>query len=186
VYSALYVHIFPTNSPQIGHWTLDNAENNATFMQELGDLLEDRGITYDSTDSRIMCFPHIINICVQHVIEKSTDINLIDIDFDDTVLIPQGSSDQNPQTFEKAVARDPIALSRNIVTGIQSSGKRRNCFEDVIKNNIGKPWCKVDDEDIKPKQLLRDVRTCWDSVYQMIRRVWEMRPVCNYHLLSVQ
>jgi hypothetical protein len=61
----------------VGHWTLDNASVNAVFMKELAKLLQDRGVDFDAVDNRIMCFPHIINICSTHVI-KSFHTNSVD------------------------------------------------------------------------------------------------------------
>jgi hypothetical protein len=64
---------------QVGHWTLDNAANNGTFMEELERLLHQRDINFDHMDRRIMCFPHVINICCQHILTKFTNVNLVDI-----------------------------------------------------------------------------------------------------------
>ena len=47
---------------QGGHWTLDNASNNGTFMIEFGNLLRARDINFDPIDRQVMCFPHIINM----------------------------------------------------------------------------------------------------------------------------
>ena len=64
---------------QIGHITLDNAENNATAMQELQKLLDSHGIKFDHLDNRIRCYPHIINICVSHIIASAS--KLFEADF---------------------------------------------------------------------------------------------------------
>jgi hypothetical protein len=45
-------------------------------MEELAKLLQSCDIDFDPLDCRIMCFPHIINICVQHVIANFTNIEL--------------------------------------------------------------------------------------------------------------
>ncbi len=36
---------------------------------------------------------------------------------------------------------------------------------------------------LKELQLLRDVRTRWDSIFLMLNRLREMRPVCCHHLV---
>jgi hypothetical protein len=39
------------------------------MMQELQKLFKDREInSFDAKDNKIMCFPHVINIAVQHVL----------------------------------------------------------------------------------------------------------------------
>jgi hypothetical protein len=51
-----------------------------------------------------------------------------------------------------------------------------------IGNDNG--WFKVNGKVITMphKQLLRDVRTRWDSTYLMLRRFIEMRPVFSYYI----
>jgi hypothetical protein len=60
----------------VGHFTLDNASNNGSMMTELTKLLNAKKIPFDGVDKRIMCFPHVINICCQHVITQFTNIEL--------------------------------------------------------------------------------------------------------------
>ncbi|KIM84074.1 hypothetical protein PILCRDRAFT_68420, partial [Piloderma croceum F 1598] len=95
----------------VGHWTLDNAANNGTFMVELAELLHAQDIPFDAEDRRIMCFPHIVNICCQHAIKKFMDITLTD-DPEQAPVVPPPN---RRQSFVEAVQRDPIALGRNIV-----------------------------------------------------------------------
>lgn len=50
---------------------MDNAKNNDTFIKSLEDLLKARvDMVYDSSQHRIMCFPHIVHICVTHVVKQ--------------------------------------------------------------------------------------------------------------------
>jgi hypothetical protein len=152
-------------------------------MQELAILLEQRDIPFDPQDNRIMCFPHIINICVQHVIEKITNWDLADLEFDDSAVPSPSPHSKSAQSFQQAAARDPISLCRSIVCAIRGSGNRRDDFEEIIEINKGRPWCQLNGQDIQQRELLRDVKTRWDSVYQMVRRVREMRPV-SFHYNS--
>jgi hypothetical protein len=119
------VHSLTTISPrpkmimfQVGHWTLDNASNNATFMQELEILLHLRDINFYTDDQRIMCFPHIVNIWCQHVIKKFTNIELLD----DSEQI-QAPNPSNPLSYEDAVKRDPITHVRNLVRVMWGPGQ---------------------------------------------------------------
>jgi len=66
--------------------TMDNAENNATCMKELQKLFKKDEIDFDPKDKRIRCYPHIINICVQHIVAslKKVDISYPDSDDEDS------------------------------------------------------------------------------------------------------
>ncbi|KAJ7083217.1 hypothetical protein C8R44DRAFT_894553 [Mycena epipterygia] len=73
---------------KVGHFTMDNASNNATFMTHLAILLRERGITgFDAKKNYIHCFAHIINLCLQAVIKQmekeDANITYSDSDTDD-------------------------------------------------------------------------------------------------------
>ena len=93
-------------------------------------LLQAREIDFDPLDRRIMCFPHVINICCQHVIADFTNIELAEAAEEFVAVLPPGVSDR--QTFEEAVKRDPVALGRNIVRVLRNSGQRRDLFDDIV------------------------------------------------------
>jgi hypothetical protein len=140
------------------------------MLSELANLLAEQNIDFNAIDRRIMCFPHVINICCQHVISKFTNVELSD-------STEEFSADEIPdrphlQTLEEAVGRDPIALGRNIVRTFRSSGQRRDSFLEAIRDGNAKEYFKV-----KELQLLRDMRTRWDSVYLMLQRLRELQPV---------
>jgi len=173
-------------------------------MKELETILLARDIPFDWTDNRIMylfmhilrctkltlvvfrCFPHVIQICCDHMIDSITDAKLADTAAVFVALIP--STDPDSQTFEDAVKRDPIALGRAVVRSIRASGQRRQNFEETIKDGNIKHWFGLNDEGehiaVPFHQLLRDVKTQWDSVYAMISRLREMRPVLFLFLFS--
>jgi hypothetical protein len=124
------------------------------------ELLKEREITsFNAKDNRIMCFPHVINIAVGHVLNKMSKVMAPEAHDNFSDLIGEVDTDEGRgfgQTFESACAGDPISRLRRIVAGIRSSGQRRY---------------------IQPRQLLRDVRTRWDSTYNMLQRCIEMRLV---------
>jgi hypothetical protein len=157
--------------------TLDNLTTNDK-------MLENHEIfSFDSKDNRIMCFLHIINITVQHVLKKMSLAQVPENDDDPEVFTGEPNTDKGhrfSQSFAAACAQDPIACLRKIVMVIQSS--RQHC--DVLMR-----WIETGNQNrlfvlnnrpvqIQPRQLLRDVRTRWDSMYQMIKRCIEMRLVC--------
>ena len=148
-------------------------------MQELATLLQAREIDFDPLDRRIMCFPHVINICCQHVIADFTNIELAEATEEFVAVLPPGVS--NRQTFEEAVKRDPVALGRNIVRVLRNSGQQRDLFDDIVRDGNEKGWFQVGNPPrgirLPLVQLLRDVATRWDSVFYMVRRLREMHPV---------
>ena len=154
---------------------------NRKFLEHLEILLDERDIPFDAKDRNIMCFPHVTAICVTHVTDAFTDKMLANDDADFTLAdaaLPPADSDR--QTFEEAVARDPIALCRSTVCAIRASGKRRDHFCQIIRDGNNKEW--FEDEKGKTIQvpdleLLCDVRTHWDSLYKMINWFWQLRPV---------
>ena len=134
-----------------------------------------------------------------HVIKKlSHSLPPEDDDDDDDYSDDNLDGNQEPEKV-----KDLIAQCRKIVINIRSSGQRREKFETWIK--IGKSclllthllstdleagndngWFKVNTKVITlpHKQLLRDIHTCWDSTYLMLRRFIEMHPV-NFFLSNL-
>jgi hypothetical protein len=156
-------------------------------MFELGKLLSARDIQFDHVDRQIMCFPHVINICCTHVISSFTDVDLVDALDELEALVPHTS---DRQSLEDAVARDPIALGRTIVRILRASGQRRDDFDELIRDGNEKGWFRVGNPaqvvQLAEQQLLHDVRTRWDSIYFMIRRLRDMRPVCYTYLCQCE
>jgi hypothetical protein len=153
------------------------------MLQHLEKLLNDREIfSFDAKDNRIMCFPHIINITVQHVLKKMSSVEVPENDDDLEVLLAEPNADEGRgfgQSFTAACAQDPIARLRKIIMVIRSSGQRRDAFVRWIQTGNQNGLFVLNNKavQIQPKQLLRDVRTRWDSTYQMIKRCIEMRLV---------
>jgi hypothetical protein len=156
------------------------------MLEYLEKLFLEREITsFNAKDNRIMCFPHTINIAVQHVLTEMSSARAPENDDDDFEdLTDAADADKGrgyEQTFEAACAQDPIARLRKIVMAIRASGQRREGLKTWIENGNRSKLFVLQDKpvEIEPMQLLRDVRTRWDSTYQMIRRCIEMRLVSS-------
>lgn len=168
---------------QSGHWTLDNLTTNDKMLEHLERLFEEREIhSFDAKDNRIMCFPHIINIAVQHVLKKMSKVEAPDNEDDSEDLIEKSNADEGRgfgQSFEAACAQDPIDRLRKLVMTIRASGQRRDAFNAWIDTGNMSGLFVLNNYPVKiePNQLLRDVVTRWDSTYQMIKRCIEMRLV---------
>ena len=155
---------------KVGHFTLDNAANNGTMMKSLERMLRERDVAFDAADRKVMCFAHIINLCSGRVTRKAENRDDDDDDSDSS------------QSDDESVASSPIARARNVVRIIRASGTRRDDFMAKLDTGNSKGLFREDGVRITvpPKELLRDVRTRWDSVYLMLRRLREMSPVWLY------
>ena len=140
------------------------------MMDELEILLYARDIPFDGSDRKVMCFAHVVNICCQHVIGQFTNIELSESVDEFVAQVLECHPDH--QTFDDAVKQDPVALGCNIVRVLRSSGHRRDAFDQHIRDGKEKGWF-----DVGNLQLLRDVKTRWDSVYHMLRRLRKLQLV---------
>jgi hypothetical protein len=93
-------------------------------MDELSQLLQNDGIKFDTLDCQIPCFLHIVNICIQHILNEHSKVNFSHLD--DTFVA-------GPYTFKKveyikALQSDVITQARDIVRMIRSSGQHCDSF----------------------------------------------------------
>jgi hypothetical protein len=192
---------------------LDNAENNATAMEELEKLLRVKNIKFDRNDNRIGCFPHIINICVSHIVSSLTKVEDMgeeefvedsgeeDVDEDDEEdndgyigdlsndigdHIGKEKFDANEELFLwlENVKRNPVKRAHAVVSKVRSSGQRREQLSATIKTGNASGLFQDDGKNVKVKdlQLIKDVKHRWDSLYLMISRLRELRPVFSFLL----
>jgi hypothetical protein len=163
---------------QIGHFTVDNASSNDMTMREVERHLHERDINFDVADRKVMCFGHVIDLSSGRVIDAFTNTRQL-ADENEDWSAPPAPNVPSRQTYEEAVARDPVAIGRTVVRVIRASGLRRDAFDDVITNGNAKGWFKCGNDiiTVKQVQLLQDVRTRWDSVYHMLNRLRVSQPV---------
>ena len=84
------------------------------------------------------------------------------------------------------IQRDPLSHARKVVRLLRSSDQRREGFRDFIKGGNQSSLFIGTDEDnnritieVPELELLRDVKTRWDSVFLMLRCLWQLRPVSS-------
>jgi hypothetical protein len=163
---------------------MDNASNNGTFMQELEVLLSERDIEFDARDRQIRCFPHIIHICVRHVIDSFSASTFEEIAHTWVDAFPNQA---DRQQYAAAVKKDPIKRGRAIVIAVRGSGLRRDDFLDTIKLGNTRNWFRPPGSSVvrvPEHELKRDAETRWDSTYNMIDRLLEMRLVSRCRQLK--
>jgi hypothetical protein len=136
-------------------------------MEHLASLLAPRDISFDASDRLVMCYGHIVDLCSGRVISSLDAVG------------GDGSSSSSSDGSEEPSTYHPISLGRAVVRAIRGSGLRREAFQEVIENGNAKGWFKEGGKivQVKPLQLLQDVQTRWDSVFHMLSRLREMRPV---------
>ena len=128
--------------------------------------------------------PHILNICTKHVVDEYSDVDLSAVG---EAWVNSLDDISDKDTYVKAFRRDPIALGHDIVRLVRSSSLRRKGFASTIRTGNQMNWFTDDDGDtmqLPILELLRDVKSHWDSIYYMINHLRTLRQV-SHLLLSL-
>ena len=85
---------------------MDNASNNDAAMTELEVILAEKNIKFDAREQRIRCYPHIINICVSHIVKSlgKVDDEVVDDEVNDGG--EEGSIDDTDEENEEGYISD--------------------------------------------------------------------------------
>ncbi len=85
---------------------MDNASNNDTAMTELEVILAEKNIKFDAREQRIQCYPHIINICISHIVKSlgKVDDEVVDNEVNDGGK--EGSIDDTDEEDEEGYISD--------------------------------------------------------------------------------
>lgn len=136
--------------------TSDNASNMTTFLRKLELLARVNGGQFKVKDYRVRCMAHILNLSCQEVIKNLYGAQSNDNDAD---LTDSEDEMDNPDEILSFVEK-----IRRSSAGIRSSPQRR---EQLAKQ------CSV--EGLEFKNAILDVRTRWNSTYDMLERALEIR-----------
>ena len=123
-------------------------------MKELQELLVKREVLFHHHNNRVMCYPHVINICAAHIVTASTQVGkkyldssgMDDDDDDDDDPIPCRRR-SGPQLDEEFIAlqpperqawlrslnSDPIKRVADIVCHIRASDARKTMFAELVQ-----------------------------------------------------
>jgi hypothetical protein len=88
--------------------------------------------------------------------------------------------DDKVQAWYIGLKHDPIKRAHRIVRIVRSSDQRKQAFKKVINTGNHSGWFRSHDNEVielLDLELLRDVKTQWDSVYCMIEHLLVLRPV---------
>ena len=191
---------------------MDNASNNDSAMIHLEHIFKRKQIAFNAKKNRIRCFPHIINICVSHIIQSFDKIlrpsqfdiqdsesehsdddepveykgNETDEEDDDAPVLQEFLDDRHMEGWFRAIKRNPVKMGRKIIHTVCSSGQHRDGFQlSISTGNQSNSFTNENGNPIfvKQLQLLPDVKHRWDSLYVMLGRMRELKPVCLHVLI---
>jgi hypothetical protein len=161
-------------------------------------------VDFDHLKHRVRCYAHIINICSSHIISSMTSVSN-DENCDDSEDESDGDDsdtsnyvideleldsrynsggDSELKEWFTGIKRDPLKRARKLIGVLRASDQRREGFRKFIQDGNERGWFFSKNEDgercpvqLPELQLLRDVKTRWDSVYMMVQRLRILRPV---------
>ncbi|KAI9061181.1 hypothetical protein FKP32DRAFT_1576752 [Trametes sanguinea] len=140
------------------------------MMDDLEKILKEKGVRFHRMGNRIRCFPHVVNISVQHALRalgcsaKKSDTPPVE---------SRASSSDNE--YADALSQNPVAAARELVKKARQSGLRREEFEQIVSDCI-ENGTFGEDSDPGGTQLLRDVDTRWSSTFLMLDRLLALYP----------
>ncbi|KIO18794.1 hypothetical protein M407DRAFT_83547 [Tulasnella calospora MUT 4182] len=159
---------------QIGQITLDNASNNNTFMSSLCEMIDVTGQSFSAKGNRLRCFPHVINIAVQAMLDRLSKGRP-----------PNGYKGSDGMVvfysieYLAALDRDIVGVCRSVVTAMRASGARRlGLWNFIIALNKRNVNC----EPIPHLRLLRDCETRWSSCFIMLNRFITLWPAVQGYI----
>lgn len=118
----------------------------------------------------------------------------VDDDIDELKLDDWYDDGDDPELKEwfAGIKRDPLRRARRIIRLLRSSDSRRDGFRDFIILGNEREWFyekkngKRSLVQVPVLQPLRDVKTRWDSVYMMVERLRQLRPVSSSFISGSQ
>jgi hypothetical protein len=173
---------------------MDNAANNTTFLASLYKTLNTRNPSgsLQPLQAYIRCFPHVVNLVTQTMIkaldtpgrERIPDLEEINnSDDSDDEREDQDGGNQDSDSSDEDDAEPTVGVVskiRRLVRTIRASDQRQSMLTRVVEmGNKGGLWTDYHGKtvQIEPRQLILDVRTRWDSTYQMLVRAAEFLQV---------
>ncbi|KAI0639810.1 hypothetical protein C8Q77DRAFT_1214245 [Trametes polyzona] len=168
------------------------------MMGDLERLLNERGIRFHRMGNRIRCFPHVVNIAVQHGLralgcsskKPDTDSAIAPLcagdpvdpilnDDQTSLMLDAHFNDalQNDPEYAAALSENPVKAARTLIMKARQSGQRREEFDNLLNKCLDDGTFIAGEEPAPGTQLLRDVDTRWSSTFLMLDRLLTLYPV---------
>lgn len=178
--SNLWLYALIVITIQGSHFTVDNASNNSTFIQEIEKIHRVKyHMTWKADEAQVSCFPHTLNICTQRTVRAleslplgppaSNDSDGSDSDDDDgdgnnsdgdgndsdgdgNDSDGDGSSDGGDgDGDDQSNKKSPIHKLRALIRGIRASDQRQTAFKEIILAGNTYGWWR-DNSDVPGEQ----------------------------------
>lgn len=183
---------------------MDNASTNPSFLR--AHFAKHRPDTTNFMAFFIRCFPHVTNVIAQQTIKALSRIISNNANNGGGVGVlgagggpgggpPPGGDDENDNDYDdyedydsdddtnNNTTRIPTKLLskiRALVCTIRASGQHQDTLHNIIVRGNSLHWWATDTGaaiTIEPRKLLLDVHTRWDSTFQMLVRLQELKQV---------
>ena len=169
---------------------MDNAENNKKCIEKLSELLMEQEfeIMFDPDQRRVMCHPHLVNLCSKHAYKSFMKVDVSEIERDITTnTVKRCSNTEKPvpvdehiskQDYIQAICNNPLEKARSLVRAIRASGLWCDAFQERIRVGNQHGWHKYPPgTKVLLVELLREVQMHWDMLLFMLNRLRILRPV---------
>ena len=110
-----------------------------------------------------------------HLFAQETDIPELTLDEEQLDIF-----DDEAWALYTGLKCNPIKCACRIVHIVHLLDQRKQAFKNVINTGNNSGWFRSHNNEViklPDLELLRNVKTRWDSVYRMIERLLELRPV---------
>ena len=131
-----------------------------------------------------MCTIHAYDADSNDESDDGEDDGDIESNYDSDDLDLNDDGDAKLKERSTGIKRNPLGRARRLVRFLRSSDGRKEDFCKLVHdgNNGGLFTAKGNDGkhvtvQVPNLELLRDVKTRWDTVYLMLRRLRQLRPV---------
>jgi hypothetical protein len=114
--------------------------------------------------------------------DSDEDSYVDDVELSDSF---NSQGDDELEEWFAAIQCDPLRRTRKLISFLRSSSQRKEGLTDIIKEgNASNRFIGPNESGsdlvvfkVPEVQLLKDVKTRWDSVFLMLRRLRQLRPV---------
>lgn len=152
--------------------TLDNAAANTTFIQELSMLMDNDGIVFDTEDQHFRCFAHIINLAIQDVLKLINIKQCLNNLYSDTNEYNDSEDEHEDELSDDDMNANENEIFSRIINNIRNTCKKiRRSEQLTIRLKL---FCEA--ANIKFVKPVLDVKTRWDSTYDMLNTAIILKP----------